>query len=126
MKNLHTYETDFTTLHIRTDHVLAIMKEGITVVPEYQQYLEEVSLLHFPERPFGYITHRKNSCAVDRQVYIKTSQIKNLVAFAIVSKEKLSLSNAQIEKLFLSVPVQVFTELSEAEAWMQEIVAQNS
>ena len=126
MKNLHTYETDFTTLHIRADHVLAIMKEGVTVVPEYQKYLEEASLLHFPKKPFGYITHRKHSYAVDPKVYIKTSQIENLVAFAIVSTEPVSLSNAQIEQLFLSIPVQVFNDLEKAEAWVQEIVAQHS
>lgn len=126
MENLHTYETDFTTLHVRTDHVLVIMKEGITVVPAYQQYLQEVALKHFTNRPFGYITHRRNSYAVDPKVYIETSKIKNLVAFAIVSKTPLSLSNARIEQLFLSISVQVFDELDVAQAWVQEIVAQHT
>lgn len=125
MKNLHTYENDFTTLYVRADHVLVIMKEGITVIPEYQQYLKQVAQKHFPNRPFGYVTHRKNSYAVDPKVYIETSKIKNLVAFAIVSTTSLSLSNAQIEQLFLSIPVQIFDDLDIAEAWIQEVVAQH-
>lgn len=109
-----------------TDHyILAVMNEGVTILPEHNQTLVDAANRFFEGRPFGYITHRINSYSVDPKVYLETSKIPNLVAFAVVSGDQMSLSNTQVEQLFLDKPVQLFDELEAAQAWIEDIVAQH-
>ncbi|MDN3723535.1 hypothetical protein QRD02_04015 [Aequorivita sp. SDUM287046] len=113
---------EFGEMRIFSNFVLVIMKEGITVKPEYNDDLLEVSEKYFRDRPFGYITFRKNSYAVNPMVYFKTSEIKNLVAFAVVSTDGLKIANLELEKRFLKKPFKHFKNLDEAKMWVNEMI----
>lgn len=113
---------DFGEINIFKNFVIAIMKEGTTVKPEHNNDLVEVANTYFPNRPFGYISYRKNSYAVDPMVYLKTSQIENLVAFAVVAEDEQRIRNAEVEKLFLKKPLQIFTNLDEAKDWINGLI----
>ena len=84
--------------------------------------LEDIADTYYTSKEFVYITHRVNSYAVDPAVYTKTSQIKNLVGFAVVASNYIALSNAEIEKIFLKKPFEIFTELDKAKEWAQSLV----
>lgn len=113
---------EFGEINVFRNFVIAIMKEGITVKPEHNDYLVEIANSYFKNRPFGYITYRKNSYAVDPMVYLKTSQIENLVAFAVVASDEQKLKNAEIEKLFLKKPLKIFSNLDEAKEWVNQLI----
>lgn len=116
---------DFGEIDVFANFVIAIMNEGITVKPEYNIHLEEIANTYFANKPFGYITYRKNSYAVDPMVYLKTSKIKNLVAFAVVAKDGQKISNTEIEKIFLKKPFRNFTNLDDAKDWVNELIQKN-
>ena len=113
----------FGEAQIYQHYLVAIMDEGITVNPEHNTYLRQLALEYFEDRPFGYITHRINSYAVNPLVYVGTSEISNLAAFAIVSSSGLKLTNVEIEKRFIRVPFKHFTEIESAKNWVEEIIS---
>ena len=117
---------EFGEIRIFKNFVVAVMKEGITVIPEYNDELFKISKKYFHNRPFGYITYHINSYAVDPMVYIKTSTITNLVAFAVVSVDELRISNLEVEKRFLKKPFMHFTDLDTAKNWVNGLIAKES
>lgn len=124
-KKQTTISYPFGAVDIYETYLISVINEGETVKPIYNDELTKLSQTIYKDRPFGYITHRKNSYGVDPKTYLETSKIKNLVAFAVVSKEELPISNAEIEKLFLSKPVRVFQSLEMAVEWVETLVSVN-
>lgn len=122
---IDTLHFEFGEIRVFRNFVVAVMNEGITVIPEYNQELLKISEKFFHNRPFGYITYRKNSYAVNPLVYLKTSTIENLVAFAVVSTHEISISNLEVEKRFLTKPLKHFTDLDEAKDWVNKMVAES-
>lgn len=120
---IDTLQFEFGEIRIFKNFVVAVMKEGITVKPEYNVELFKISEKYFHNRPFGYITYRINSYAVNPMVYLKTSTINNLVAFAVVSTDNLRISNLVVEKRFLKKPFMHFADLDEAKDWVNELIA---
>lgn len=113
---------DFGEIEVYDDFLVAKMKEGITVKPEYNSILEELAKDLFENRCFGYITYRKNSYAVDPRIYLKTSKIPNLVGFAVVTKRKHAKDAAKVERLFFEKPFEYFENLADAKKWIQKKV----
>jgi len=112
----------FCKIEVYENHIIVVMNEGITVLPEYNDVLVSISLNHFKGKKFGYITNRINSYSVNPSIYIETSKIENLSVFAIVSNKQINISNAQIEKLFFKKPFQQFTLLEDAITWIKKHV----
>ena len=119
---IKTLHFEFGEIRVFKNFVVVVMKEGITVIPKYNDDLVAISNEYFKGRPFGYITYRKNSYAVDPMVYLKTSKIENLVAFAVVSGVGLKESNIEIEKRFLKKPIKHFSNLDDAKDWVKEMI----
>ncbi|MCF6307781.1 MAG: hypothetical protein L3J09_07480 [Flavobacteriaceae bacterium] len=120
MKTLLKY--DFCEIEVYNDYIIAIMNEGISLTPDKNDVLLGISSKYFKNKDFGYITHRINSYSVDPRIYTETSKIENLVSFAVVSNNKLALSNAQIEKLFYKKPFKQFINLEDAISWIKKHV----
>lgn len=113
----------FGKVEIHENYVIWVMNEGITVKPEYNDYLLNIATKYYVNKKFGYITNRVNSYSVDPRVYFETSKIENLVAFAVVSKEDdIKASTTEVEKIFLKKPFQHFKSLEEATNWVDSIV----
>ena len=91
---------DFCEVEVYKNYVIVIINEGISLTPENNDVLLGIATKYFINKNFGYITHRINSYSVDPRIYTETSKIENLVSFAVVSENKIALSNAQIEKTF--------------------------
>ena len=88
------------------DHSLIVdMKTGVHITPEHNSLLKDIANTHFKDRPFVYLTHRKNSYSVDPSVYLETTKIKNMGGFGVIADVQVSGANAQIEKLFLNKPL---------------------
>jgi hypothetical protein len=113
---------EFGSVELYDTYLVATMNEGVTIMPEHNEELVIIANSHFMGRPFGYITHRKNSYAVDPSIYYKTSKIENLVAFAIVSKNPMASKTAAVEQMFMEKPFQLFQELEDAIGWASTLV----
>lgn len=120
MKEILTF--DFCDMTIYDNYILVVIKEGVNVIPKHNDVLVEVTNTYFVDKPFVYITHRINSYSVDPKVYFKTSKIKNLKGFAVVSNNFQAKKNAQIEQRFFNKPFKIFTKLSDAFTWADNLV----
>ena len=118
----HTVNLPIGTFNIYDNYLVATMNEGSTVTKDSNKILEDLVEKYYPKKKFIYITHRVNSYAVDPAVYSKTSKIKNLAGFAVVANSRLALSNAEIEKLFLKKPFEIFRNLNDAINWAHAIL----
>ncbi|OZV68624.1 hypothetical protein CA834_09160 [Winogradskyella aurantia] len=113
---------DFCEMSIYSNYVVVVMKEGVNVIPEYNEVLIEVTDTYYKDKPFVYITHRVNSYSVDPKIYFETAKIENLKGFAVVSKNYKAKVNAKIEKMFFNKPFEIFRELDEAISWAELLV----
>ncbi len=102
--------------------MVVVMKEGITITKDHNNVLLNIVETYYSHKKFVYITHRLNSYSVDPAIYFETSKINNLAGFAVVSKDFKAKSNAEIERLFLDKPFEVFNTLEEAVAWTESIL----
>jgi hypothetical protein len=119
MTNELTYTFGKVTIY---DHYLiAVMNEGITVTPDLNDVLENISKEYYANEKFVYITHRLNSYAVDPNIYFRTSKIPNLVGFAVVSGKKIVIDNTGLESVFLTKPFRAFNSLQDAIEWANEL-----
>ena len=113
----------FCTVEIYTDKVIAYMNEGIHLTPDKNKILEDIAKDYFKDKPFVYISHRKHSYSVDPSIYLQTSKINNLVGMAVVAEVPLSKGNAEIEKLFLNKPFEIFSSLEDAKVWISKVLS---
>ncbi len=119
---MKTLQYPFGEIKVFRNYVIAVMKDGITVIPEFNEDLVEISKTYFKSRPFGYITHRINSYGVNPLVYLETYKIENLAAFAVVTTKENQISNIKIEKIFMKFPFRHFTSLADAKNWVNSMV----
>lgn len=123
---IETLNFEFGEIRVFKHFVIVVMKEGITVKPEYNNDLLDISGKYFTDRPFGYITYRKNSYSVDPMVYLQTSNIENLIAFAVVTKDLVKISNLELEKRFLKKPFKHFENLDDAKNWVIDLIKEET
>lgn len=116
-----TLKYTFGKVTIHTNYVIAIMNEGITVTPNLNTVLNNIAEIYFKNKNFVYITHRINSYAVDPNIYFKTSQISNLVGFAVVSGKRIVIDNTDLESVFLNKPFKLFARMKDAINWANEL-----
>ncbi len=113
----------FCTIDVYNTFVISRINEGFHLTPDKNKVLEDIAKDYFNNRPFVYITHRKYSYSVDPSIYLQTSKVKNLVGFAVVAEAPLSKGNAEIEKLFLDKPFEIFNDLDDAIAWAESLIS---
>lgn len=99
------------------------MNKGIHLTRDKNKILEDIANEYFYDKAFVYITHRKYSYSVDPSIYLKTSEIINLVGFAVVAQAPLAKGNAEVEKLFLEKPFEIFSSFEDAKLWTISILA---
>lgn len=115
-----TYE--FGSIEIFENFVISHINEGFHLTPDKNKILEDIANEYFYDKAFVYITHRKYSYSVDPSIYLQTSEITNLVGFAVVAQVPLAKGNAEVEKLFLDKPFEIFSSLDEAKTWAKSIL----
>jgi hypothetical protein len=120
MSTLLTY--DFCDVEVHNSYMIVVMNTGTHISPDYNKVLTDIVTAYFSNKPFVYITHRKNSYSVDPTIYKRTSKIKNLVGFAVVAAIPISKANAEVEKQFMTKPFEIFQTLASATKWAKSLV----
>ena len=123
MNNIFTFH--FGTVSVFSNRILVVMNEGISITTDFNDVLQDIATTYFKNKNFVYITHRLHSYSVDPNIYIKTSQIKNLIGFAVVVSHETVRDNTSLEKIFLTKPFKRFEDLDSAIHWANTICNNN-
>ncbi|MDV7139268.1 STAS/SEC14 domain-containing protein [Maribacter sp. TH_r10] len=114
------YNLEVGVVQVYDNYMVAKFEEGATLTMERVYQIIGISEIHFKEKPFGYISLRKNSYAIDPTVYTYLRELDNMKAFAIVSVKEIDMHNFKIEKLFYKKPMKFFIEYDNALAWVKK------
>ncbi|GGW87810.1 hypothetical protein [Salegentibacter mishustinae] len=115
-------ELEFGQVRIFQNILIAELTEGVLFNANNNSELLKIGHEVFKNRPYGYISLRKNSYAVDPLVYREAALAENLKAIAVVSENELIKLNAHnVERQFYkdSGSFEVFDSLEEAINWIQ-------
>ncbi|EGV42761.1 hypothetical protein BZARG_2496 [Bizionia argentinensis JUB59] len=104
------------------DFLICQIKEGMEVNKEHNKSLKEVIEKHFSGKNIGYISNRVKSYSVDPLTYVETEKIPNLLAIAMIPETEIMRNNAEYERNFYDKPYEIFDNLSDAIAWVHNIV----
>ena len=113
---------DIGYVEIHEHFAVGVLNEGIDLKTEENKYLLNVFRTEYQSKPFGFISNRVHSYSVDPTVYKETSELKNLMAIAVVISSPVQKLSIEIEKLFFNKPFEYFSSLEEAKAWMQNTI----
>lgn len=115
---------DFGKVWFSEKALIAELNEGILLDVEQNRQLLEMGKKAFGDKPYGYISYRKNSYAVNPMVYLESAKTKNLKAIAVVTTNETCRQNANLEKQFFKEKncFEVFTTIEEALFWLDSRV----
>lgn len=121
LKNVHL---DFCYLEFYDHYMVCTVNEGETIdIEKSNRIAVEVDKFFF-KKNYVYVTHRKFSYSVDPSIYKHTSMLENLLGFAVVSNNPISIASAKIEKSFVkNKSFKVFDTLEKAQKWVEELMA---
>ena len=113
-------ELDFGKVWFKDNILIAELNEGILLDVESNRKLLAIGRKNFGNNPYGYISYRVNSYAVNPMVYLESASISNLKAIAVVSSNSMCRNNAILERQFYkeSNSFEIFSTLEEALAWV--------
>ncbi len=117
-------ELEFGTIRIQDKLLISELKEGILFDVESNRQLLKLGEEEFRGQPYGYISNRVFSYAVDPMVYRESAAHLPLEAIAVVTNSELGWKSAQLEKNFYknNNRFEVFRSYEEAVRWMNEIL----
>lgn len=113
------YHLDIGIIQVFENYMVLLFDEGATLTLERAYQIIGISEIHFRDKPFGIISHRKNSYAIDPTIYNYLRELQNLKAFAIVSVKEIDMHNFKIEKLFYKKAMKFFIDFDNALAWVK-------
>ena len=113
------YALEVGKIQVYDDYMVSIFDEGATLTLERAYQIIGISEIHFKDRPFGYISLRRNSFAIDPKVYTYLRELENLKAFAIASVKEIDMHNFNIEKMFYKKPMKFFIKYENALTWVK-------
>ena len=116
------YNLGIGIVQVYENYMVAVLEEGATLTLERTYQIIGISEIHFRDKPFGYISLRKHSYAIDPTVYTYLRELENMKAFAIVSVKEIDMHNFKIEKLFYKKPMKFFIEYDNALSWVKKRV----
>ncbi|GHA49856.1 hypothetical protein GCM10007103_33320 [Salinimicrobium marinum] len=118
------YELDFGIVRIFDNILISELNEGILFDVASNRQLLDIGTQEFHGKPYGYISNRIFSYAVDPLVYRESANHTSLKAIAVVTNNEIGLKAAQLEQNFYKKDrFKVFTSYKEALAWMNGTLA---
>ena len=112
---------DFGKITIIDNILIAELNEGILFDVENNRKLLNLGNKIFKGMPYGYISNRVNSYAVNPMIYLESSSTINLKAIAVVSSNPVCQQNTLLEKQFYKEEdsFEVFDTLEAAIHWIK-------
>lgn len=113
-------ELQFGRISFTEKCLIAELNEGILFDIENNRQLLQIGKDYFKDKPYGYISNRNYSYAVNPMIYIESANSPNLKAIAVVTIDPMCVQNTKLEKQFYREknPFEVFETLEEAIDWV--------
>lgn len=114
-------DLDFGKITIIDNILIAELNEGILFDVEDNRKLLNLGNKIFKGMPYGYISNRVQSYAVNPMIYLESSSTINLKAIAVVSRNTVCQKNILLERQFYKEEdsFEVFDTLEEAINWIK-------
>ena len=121
-------ELDFGILYVYDKILVSELHEGVLLDVFNNRKILEIGREVFNEGPFGYISNRVNSYAVDPMVYREAAEHPQLKAIAVVSTNEMCRKSALLEQQFYTEKsyFQIFSDLEEAKDWVTKVILSHS
>ncbi|UJH91784.1 hypothetical protein LZ575_03675 [Antarcticibacterium sp. 1MA-6-2] len=112
---------DFGKVWFRENILIAELNEGILFDVDNNRQLLEIGKNFYVNKPYGYISHRIHSYAVNPMVYLESANVENLKAIAVVTTNDTCKKNTLLERQFYkdANSFEVFDTLDNAFNWIQ-------
>lgn len=113
-------ELEFGKVEIYDNFLVAELNEGILLDVENNRRLLEIGYTEFKGNPYGYISNRIFSYAVDPLVYRESAEFPSLQAIAVVSPSSIGRQSAEVERNFYKDKgtFEIFESFEEAYSWI--------
>lgn len=118
MVELKYYDLGYTEVFVFENYVINQIKEGEKVEVDHSEVLRSMIDEHYPDSKMIYISNRIHSYSVDPMIYLKVSEIDNLLGIAVIAYTDLRRKTAEFERKFCTKPYHVYDHLSEAISWV--------
>ena len=109
-------ENSLYSLFFKATHAIMVMKKGSAITKPIAKEITDHLDRHYNGKKFILITHRIHAHEIDLDVY-KGRILKNMIGFAIVSKNPEEIKRAGKEQSLWDQSFTFFEELNEAEEW---------
>ena len=121
-------ELDFGILYVYDKILVSELHEGVLLDVLNNRKILEIGQDTFKRDPFGYISNRVNSYAVNPMVYRESAEHPQLKAIAVVSQNEMGRKSALLEQQFYTNKnsFQIFSDLEEAKKWMSSVISSYS
>ena len=113
-------DLDIGTLELYEFYAVGSVNEALNFDIRERSVFLDACLEHFGNKPFGYISLRKNPYSINPLVYLDLNTVENLKAVAIVPYSVLGDRSAEIEQKLFKKPFGIFANQMEAVLWIQE------
>lgn len=113
-------ELEFGKVQIYDNLLVAELNEGILLDVEHNRTLLAIGYTEFSGNPYGYISNRIFSYAVDPLVYRESAEFPSLKAIAVVSPSSIGRQSAEVERNFYKDKgaFEIFESFEEAYSWI--------
>ncbi|MDP5077576.1 MAG: hypothetical protein NWQ09_01610 [Nonlabens sp.] len=120
---LHYYDLGFSEIFIYQNYVVSKIKEGEAILLKHNVAYGKVIRDHFTDRNLVLISNRQHSFSIDPLLYKEVVKLPNLKGIAVVTYDSTKLKSALFEKIFASIPFEIFDSVDEAVVWANDVVA---
>lgn len=113
-------ELNFGIVKVYNNFLVSELKEGVLFDVESNRKLLQIGSEEFNGRPYGYISNRIHSYAVNPMVYRESAEHENLKAIAVVAPTEIGRKSATVEKNFYKDKscFAIFATFDEAVEWI--------
>ncbi len=113
---------DFIDYLFYENYAIGVVKEDVFI--DFDKYIQIKTLFakEFKDKPFAYISNRKNNYHVDVSNFYKISENKNLKGVAILCYDKTNYRKAIFQKGFFDIPFLPFYTMEECEGFVKNLL----
>ncbi|HET8752719.1 MAG TPA: hypothetical protein VFM59_00020 [Salinimicrobium sp.] len=113
-------ELNFGNVKVYDKFLVSELKEGVLFDVESNRKLLQIGSEEFKGKPYGYISNRINSYAVNPMVYRESAEHENLKAIAVVAPTEIGRKSATVERNFYKDKscFAIFATFEEARDWI--------
>ncbi len=114
---------DFAHFELYEHYLVATIHEGVIFDTPQLHKFHEIFDKHYYNRPFGYISNRKNDYTINPTCYIESKKYDtNIVGIATLCYSEVTFRNATFAERFFEWPHRAFYTMEECVDWIESLL----